>query len=90
MSLFETEDEWEEDWFERSVDELQEKAEKDSELREKLGFSNKTDAEWKLEKERLKAEAEEEYDKFFTNKKYESKLTSCEKVIVVKKKKSGI
>ena len=58
MTFFETEDEWEEDWFEKAVDQAEEKAEKDRDLREEMGYLDKTDEEWKKEKKRLKDEKE--------------------------------
>jgi hypothetical protein len=86
MSLFETEDEWDEDWFEKAVDEHIEKWEKDNELRKQSGFENKSDEEWNLEKKRLKEE--KEIQEYFSQEQ-SSNLNNSQnthKVIVVKKK----
>ena len=45
MGLFETDDEWEEDWFERGVDKYEEKVEKQTEALEAAGLENAPEKE---------------------------------------------
>ena len=59
MSLYETEEEFPETWFEDMVDQHQDRHEKDEEDREESGYADKTDEEWweyKEERQRLEDE----------------------------------
>lgn len=78
MPLFETEDEWEENWFDNAVDKLENQVETDRINREKSGFTSKSDQEWAAEKKARKIEADE--------KQYYSDINIERKVNIVKKK----
>jgi len=63
MSLFETEDEREEDWFENEVNNYANKVERDIEDRENSGFANRSDQEWMNYKQDRKDKNELEWEK---------------------------